>query len=143
MPNHSANALWNGSLQEGSGNIKLSSGSFEGQYSFSSRFQEGTGTNPEELIAAAHAGCVSMQISATLGRKGFNPTSVDTTANVTMRRVDDVPTITAIELITVAVVPDIDDATFQEIAADAKANCIISRALAGVSEITLTATLKS
>lgn len=143
MPNHSANALWNGGLQDGNGKIKLSSGSFEGQYSFSSRFQEGTGTNPEELIAAAHAGCVSMQISATLGRKGFNPTSVDTTANVTMRRVDDVPTITAIELVVEAVVPDIDDAEFQEIAADAKANCIISRALAGVEEITMSATLKS
>lgn len=143
MPNHSANALWNGDLREGNGKIKLSSGSFEGRYSFSSRFEEGTGTNPEELIAAAHAGCVSMQISATLGRKGFSPVSVDTTANVTMRRVDDVPTITAIELVTVAEVPDIDDATFQEIAADAKANCIISRALAGVEEITMKATLKS
>lgn len=143
MPNHSANALWNGSLQEGNGTISLSSGSFEGQYSFSSRFQEGTGTNPEELIAAAHAGCVSMQISATLGRRDFKPVSVDTTAKVTMRRVDDVPTITAIALEVVAEVPDIDDATFQEIANDAKANCIISRALAGVEDVTLTATLKS
>lgn len=143
MSNRSATAIWNGTLQEGNGTIKLSSGSFEGQYSFSSRFEEGTGTNPEELIAAAHAGCVSMQIGATLGRKGFNPTSVDTTAKVTMRRVDDVPTITAIELTTVAVVPDLDDATFQEVAAEAKAGCIISRALAGVEEITLTATLKS
>lgn len=143
MPNHSASALWNGSLQEGSGNIKLSSGSFEGQYSFSSRFEEGTGTNPEELIAAAHSGCLSMQISAILGRRGFKPVSVDTTAKVTMRRVDDVPTITAIELTTVAEVPDIDDETFQEIAADAKKSCIISRALAAIEDITLTATLKN
>jgi len=143
MPNHSANALWNGTLQDGQGNIKLSSGSFEGQYSFSSRFEEGTGTNPEELIAAAHAGCVSMQISATLGRKGFDPKSVDTTAKVTMRRVDDVPTITKIELETVAEVPDIDDDTFQEVVTDAKDNCIISRALAGVEEVTITASLKS
>jgi osmotically inducible protein OsmC len=143
MSVRSANALWNGTLQEGKGNIKLGSGSFEGQYSFSSRFEEGTGTNPEELIAAAHAGCISMQISATLGRKGFPATSVDTTAKVTMRRVDDVPTITAIELTTVAVVPDVDEATFQEVVADSKANCIISRALAAIPEITITATLKS
>lgn len=143
MPNHSASARWNGTLKEGIGNIKLSSGSFEGQYSFSSRFEDGTGTNPEELIAGAHAACVSLQISATLGRRGFNPTSVETTANVTLRRVDDVPTITAIELITVAEVPDIDEETFQEVVTDAKQNCIVSRALAGVSEITIKATLKN
>ena len=143
MTNRSANAIWNGSLKEGIGNIKLSSGSFEGQYSFSSRFEEGTGTNPEELIAAAHASCISLQISATLGRKGFNPVSVDTTAKVTLRRVDDVPTITGIELTTIAEVPDVDEATFQEVVADAKANCIVSRALAAIPEITITATLKS
>lgn len=143
MSVRSANALWTGKLQDGKGNIKLGSGSFEGQYSFSSRFEEGTGTNPEELIAAAQSACVSMQISANLGRKGFNPKSVDTTAKVTLRRVDDVPTITGIELTTVAEVPDIDDATFQEVVADAKANCIISRALASVKDITITATLKN
>lgn len=143
MPIRSANAVWKGTLQEGSGTVKLASGAFEGQYSFSSRFEEGTGTNPEELIGAAHAACLSMQIGANLGRKGFNPVSVDTTAKVNLRRIDEVMTIATIELITVAEVPDIDDATFQEIAADAKANCIVTRALASVPEVTFTATLKS
>jgi len=143
MPNHSASSLWEGTLKEGKGKISFSSGSFEGQYSFSSRFEEGTGTNPEELIAGAHSACVSLQISANLGRQGYNPKSVDTTAKVTLRRVDDVPTITKIELTTVADVPDIEDDAFQEIVKDAKENCIVSRALAGVDEVTITATLKS
>lgn len=143
MAARNADAIWEGSLQEGTGNIKLGSGAFEGQYSFSSRFEEGTGTNPEELLAAAHAGCFSMALSAGLGRAGFNPVSVASTATVQMQRVDDALTITRIDLVTEAEVPDIDDATFQEHAKTAKETCIISRALASIPEITLQATLKS
>jgi len=143
MAARNADAIWEGSLQEGTGNITLGSGAFEGQYSFSSRFEEGTGTNPEELLAAAHAGCFSMALSAGLGRAGFNPVSVASTATVQMQRVDDALTITRIDLVTEAEVPDIDDSTFQEHAKTAKETCIISRALASIPEITLQATLKS
>ena len=82
-----ANAVWNGNLLDGSGTMKFGSGAFEGQYSFKSRFDEGTGTNPEELIAAAHSGCFSMAFAATLADKGFNPESVETTAKVHLNKV--------------------------------------------------------
>ena len=141
MPTRNGSAEWRGTLQEGEGTVKVGSSSYEGPYSFKSRFEEGEGTNPEELIAAAHAGCYSMQLSAMLEGDGHTATSVRTTAKVTLRFVDEAPTITKIELETQGSVPDLDQAAFQAAAEKAKELCLVSRALAGVEEITLTATL--
>lgn len=127
-----ASAIWNGSLQEGKGTMSLGTGTFEGNYTYKSRFEEGTGTNPEELIAAAHAGCFSMALSAELGRAGFTPQSIDTRADVTMEKVNDQNTISKIKLTTHARVPGIDEKTFMEKAEAAKKGCPVSRALAGV-----------
>ena len=140
MPVRKADAQWEGPLQGGKGQMRFGSGAFEGQYSFSSRFEEGTGTNPEELIAAAHAGCFSMALSGALGRAGHDPERVTTTANVHLEKTDAGFRIPRIELVTEAVVPGMDDATFQEVAETAKQNCPVSVVLAG-AEITLTATL--
>ena len=140
MPKRTADAQWEGSLQDGKGTMRFGSGAFEGQYSFSSRFEEGSGTNPEELIAAAHAGCFSMALSAGLGRAGHNPERVSTNATVHLEKGDAGFSITRIELVTEASVPGIDEATFKEQAETAKANCPVSKALAG-AEITLEATL--
>ena len=140
MPVRSANARWEGDLKEGKGTMQTGSGAYEGAYSFGSRFQEEPGTNPEELIAAAHAGCFSMALAAGLGRAGYRPASVQTSAKAHLEKVDDGFAITRIELVTEASVPDIDNETFQAQAADAKANCPVSRALAGV-EISLDASL--
>ena len=130
MPTRKADAVWNGNLKEGKGSIKFGSGAYDGQYSFSSRFENGTGTNPEELIAAAHAGCFSMALSAGLGKSGFNPTRVSTTANVTLDKVGEGFKITKIQLNTEAQVPGIDEATFLDHANKAKTGCPISQALA-------------
>jgi osmotically inducible protein OsmC len=135
-------AQWNGSLKEGSGTVALGSGAFEGAYSFPSRFENGTGTNPEELIAAAHAGCFSMALSAGLGKAGITATRVSTEAKVHLEKVGDGFSITRIDLVTEAEVPGIDDATFQEHAQGAKKGCPVSRALSAV-EITLDAKLVS
>lgn len=132
MPERTATARWEGGLQQGKGTMRLGSGAFEGQYSFSSRFEEGSGTNPEELIGAAHAGCFSMALSAGLERAGHAPSSVDTTARVHLERADSGFRISRIDLTTTAAVPGIDDAGFQEQAETAKANCPVSTALAGV-----------
>jgi lipoyl-dependent peroxiredoxin len=140
MPTRTSSALWEGNLRDGSGTMKLGSGAFEGSYSFVSRFESGPGTNPEELIAAAHAGCFSMALSLELGQSGFTPTSIATSATVHLDRVADGFDITKIDLDTVGTVPGIDDAKFQEIAAAAKAGCPVSKALAA-TEITLTARL--
>lgn len=140
MPVRSADAQWEGSLQDGKGQMRFGSGAFEGQYSFSSRFEDGTGTNPEELIAAAHAGCFSMALSGALGRADHRPDRVATTAKVHLEKTDAGFRITRIELETEAVVPGIDDATFQEIAETAKKTCPVSVVLAG-AEISLTAKL--
>jgi len=137
MAIRSATAVWNGTLREGSGSMKVGSGAFEGAYSFGTRFEEAPGTNPEELIGAAHAGCYSMFLSALLTKAGTPPTSVSTTAKVYLEAG---PTIAKIELTTEAQVPGIDDAAFQEQAAAAKANCPVSKALASV-EIVLNARL--
>jgi lipoyl-dependent peroxiredoxin len=146
MPIRKANAVWEGSLKEGQGRVSLGSGAFEGRYSFGSRFEEagGTkgGTNPEELIGAAHAGCFSMALSAGLGRAGFSPESVATSAKVHLEKVGEGFKITRIELDNESRVPGIDDATFQEQARKAKEGCPVSQALGGV-EITLTARLAS
>ena len=121
--------------------MKLAGGAYEGPYSFASRFEEGAGTNPEELIAAAHAGCYSMAFSNELAKAGHTPTSVSTTAKVHLDTTDAGPTVTTIDLVCVAEVPGIDNAKFQEIAAGAKEGCPISRLLAA-AEITLDATLR-
>jgi lipoyl-dependent peroxiredoxin len=137
MPVRKAQAVWKGTLREGSGIMKLSGGAYEGPYTYASRFEEGTGTNPEELIGAAHAGCFSMFLSALLTKAGFTPTSVDTTATV---HLEAGPTISLIELNTVANVPGLDDAGLQQYAAEAKAGCPVSKALSAV-EIKLNASL--
>ena len=122
--------------------MKLGSGAYEGAYSFSSRFENGTGTNPEELLGAAHAGCFTMALSAGLGRAGITPTRLHTTAKVHLGVSDGGPSITQIDLEVEGEVPGIDAATFTEHAEAAKKGCPVSRALAGVPTVTLTATLK-
>ena len=141
MAVRSASAEWKGDLPSGTGTIDSETGAVSGQYSFSSRFEEGTGTNPEELIAAAHAGCYSMAFANVLASAGHTPEQVNTTAEVHLGKVDGSPTITRIHLICRAVVPGIDAEAFAGHAAEAKAGCPISRALAAVPEITLDATL--
>jgi osmotically inducible protein OsmC len=141
MPIRSADARWEGSLREGKGTMRLGGGAYEGPYSFSSRFEDGTGTNPEELLGAAHAGCFSMALSAALGKAGHDPDSVSTTAEVHLDKGDSGFSISRVNLVTEAVVPGIDEDTFTQIANEAKANCPVSRAL-GAIEITLDATLK-
>jgi lipoyl-dependent peroxiredoxin len=143
MPKRTADARWEGSLQEGHGRMTMTSGAYEGPYSFQSRFQEGDGTNPEELIAAAHAGCFSMALSAELGRAGHDAESVDTTATVHLDKVGEGFGITRIELDTHARVPGIEDEEFQGIADAAKKGCPVSQALAAVENIELKAELVS
>jgi len=140
MPVRQAEAVWEGTLREGRGNMKFASRAFDGAYSFSSRFEEGTGTNPEELIAAAHAGCFSMALSGGLTRAGFAPDRVHTTARVYLEKVGEGFKITRIHLETDAVVPNIDEATFQQAAQAAKTGCPVSQLLTG-AEITLDAKL--
>ncbi len=140
MAVRTAEAVWEGDLMQGKGTMKLSSGAFEGAYSFASRFEEGPGTNPEELIGAAHAGCFSMALSAGLARAGYTPKRIHTTARVHLNKVDGGFKITKIELNTEAEVPGIDEKTFLEHAEAAKAGCPVSQALAG-TEITLQAKL--
>ena len=135
-----AQATWQGSLKDGKGSMKLGSGAFEGAYSFASRFEEGTGTNPEELIGAAHAGCFSMALSGALGRAGFAPKRISTKASVHLGKVDDKTRITKIHLETVAEVPGISLDEFVKFAEDTKGGCPVSAALAGV-EISLDARL--
>jgi len=141
MPVRTANAVWNGTLKEGNGNMKFGGGAFDGQYSFSSRFEEGAGTNPEELIGAAHAGCYSMALSAGLTNAGFPPQQISTEAKVLLEKGDSGFTITKITLNTEAQVAGIDEEKFQEIATATKSSCPISRALAAVQEIVLNAKL--
>jgi lipoyl-dependent peroxiredoxin len=143
MPRRTADARWDGNIESGSGNMRLGGGAFEGQYSFQSRFEEGEGTNPEELIAAAHAGCFSMALTVALGRAGHDPQSVESTADVRLEKVGDGFGITRIDLRTRARVPGISDDEFQQLANAAKENCPVSKALGGVDSIGLEATLES
>ncbi len=133
-------AQWQGDLKSGAGTFTAGEG-INGEYSFKSRFEDGPGANPEQLIAAAHAACFSMALSAALGDAGTPAESVNTNATVTLRFVDGAPTITSIALSTVGRVPGIDESTFQAAAEDAKQGCPVSRALDGVPEITLEASL--
>jgi osmotically inducible protein OsmC len=139
MPANGA-AEWKGDLKSGTGTFTAGD-TISGEYSFRSRFEDGPGANPEQLIAAAHAACFSMALSAGLADAGTPVTSVKTDATVTLRFVDGAPTITSIALKTVGSVPGIDEAAFQAAADGAKAGCVVSRALAGVPEITLEAVL--
>lgn len=127
-----AEARWAGDLKSGAGHLKLGSGAFEGPYSFISRFESGAGTNPEELIGAAHAGCFSMQLASALAGAGYPATSVSTTATVHLTKGDIGFSISGIDLATRGVVPRISEAEFKKMAEDAKANCIVSRALSAV-----------
>ena len=133
-------AEWKGDVPSGSGSFTAGD-TISGVYSAKSRFEDGPGANPEQLIAAAHAACFSMALSNMLAQGGNPAESVHTDATVTLRRVDDKPTITKIDLVTVGRVPGIDEAKFVEAAEAAKAGCIVSRALAAVDEITLQASL--
>jgi lipoyl-dependent peroxiredoxin len=142
MPTRNAQAIWEGDLKRGHGTVKLSSGAFEGQYSFSSRFESGTGTNPEELIAAAHAGCFSMALAHSLSQAGFTPRRIDTTAKVHLEKSGDAFSIPRIELTTNADVPGIDERAFEVQAESAKQNCPVSKLLSA-AKITLEARLTS
>ena len=133
-----AEAQWQGTLKEGAGSLKLESGVYEGPYTWAGRFADGSGTNPEELIGAAHAGCFTMFLSAVLTRNNVPPARIDTRAAV---HLEDGPTITRIVLDVVADVPGVDAAKFSEYAEEAKAKCPVSKALAGGPEIVLNARL--
>jgi lipoyl-dependent peroxiredoxin len=141
MPTRTANARWNGSLTEGDGTMRMASGAYEGPYSFQSRFEEGDGTNPEELIAAAHAGCFSMALSGELGSAGYDAETVETEAVVHLDKLDEGFGITRIELRTRARVPGIDADEFRQVAEVAKKGCPVSRALAAVESIDVEAEL--
>jgi osmotically inducible protein OsmC len=140
MPTKKAEAVWKGDLKSGKGTMKLGSGSYEGDYTFASRFENGKGTNPEELIGAAHAGCYAMAFSNELDSAGFTPNSMDVHADVTLEMTDEGPKISTIKLTAKGNVPDIEEAKFQEIAEAAKVGCPVSKALAGV-DIQLDASL--
>lgn len=142
MPTRTAVAEWKGNLLQGNGHIKLGSGAFEGSYDFRSRAADGKGTNPEELIAAAHAGCFSMALSAHLAQAGFTAERIRTLAKVLFEKQGEGFVIPLIELETEAMVPGINPSEFQQYALTAKENCPVSKALAGV-EIRLKARLGS
>jgi osmotically inducible protein OsmC len=141
VPVRKADAQWEGTLQDGKGVMRLGGGAYEGPYSFTSRFEDGSGTNPEELIAAAHAGCFSMALSGILSRNGFTPNRVSTTASVHLDKTDEGFRVRRIDLKTEADIPGIDAAKFDELANTAKSTCPISVLLGGSAEITLEATL--
>lgn len=137
MAIRTSSAIWEGNLKDGTGKMRLGSGAFEGAYSFRTRFEEAPGTNPEELIGAAHAGCFSMALSGLLTESNYVPEKIETTAKV---HLGEGPKIALIELITEATVPGIDEKQFLDLAEKAKAGCPVSQALAAV-EIKLKATL--
>ena len=128
MAIRNASAVWNGTLKEGDGTMKMGSGTFEGAFTFASRFEEGPGTNPEELVGAAQAGCFSMYLAAQLTEAGYPPTQIRTNAKV---HLEQGPRITLIELDTEAEIPNVDEKTFQEKVDYSKKNCPISLALSG------------
>ena len=142
MPTRTASAQWQGGLKGGNGSFKGQTG-LGGSYSFGSRFQEATGSNPEELLAAAEAACYSMALSGGLEKEGFSPTSVETQAACTVEKIGEGFKITTMKLTVKAVVPGIDDAKFQAIAAATKEGCPVSSALKGNVQIELNATVTS
>ena len=141
MATRNGTAQWRGDLRGGSGTVSVASGLFDGKYSFATRFEDEPGTNPEELIGAAHAACFSMALSNILAEAGHTAESVQTTAKVHLRQSGGGPAITQIDLVTEGRVPGIDQDQFTDYAQQAKAGCPVSKALAGVDEITLDATL--
>ena len=141
MATRNGSAEWKGDLGGGSGELTVGDGAWRGDYSYASRFEEGAGTNPEELLAAAHSACFSMALAGILAEHQHEPRSVRTTAHVHLRNVDGVPTIQRIDLDVEADVAGIDEEHFREHAQEAKAGCPVSRALAGVEDIELTARL--
>lgn len=142
MRTSNATATWRGSLAEGSGEFSADSGAFSGEYSFGTRFAQEPGTNPEELIAAAHASCFSMALALALGEEGYDPEEITTDGECTMGEVDGDPTITEMRLHVRGRVPGIDEETFRAVARTAKEECPVSRALAGNLEIHLDAELQ-
>ncbi|MDX6635028.1 MAG: lipoyl-dependent peroxiredoxin [Solirubrobacterales bacterium] len=141
MATRNGSAEWRGDLKGGGGTVKVGDGVFEGNYSFSSRFEEGEGTNPEELIGAAHASCFAMALSLVLTEADHPPDSIKAEARVHLRIVEGLPTLAKIDLVVEGTVPGIDEDAFRSYAEKAKAGCPISRALASVPEITLEARL--
>ena len=141
MTARNGSAEWHGDVDSGSGVITVGDGVFRGPYSFASRFGDGQGTNPEQLIAAAHAGCFTMALSSIVSGAGHLPESLKTRARVHLRNVDGVPMLAKMELDTVGVVPGLDAEQFRSYAEAAKATCPVSRALAGIPEISLVARL--
>jgi osmotically inducible protein OsmC len=142
MSVRTSDAEWQGNLKEGRGHMRFGGGAYNGAFSWASRFSDGGGTNPEELIAAAQAGCFSMALSADLTGAGYKPKDIRTTAALHFDMVDGKPTITRIDLTVGAEVPDIDQATFARIADGTRQNCPVSRALSSV-KITVDATVKN
>ncbi len=142
MATSQAMAVWEGKLKDGKGNFKAGSSSFSGPYTFATRFEGKKGTNPEELIAAAHAACFSMALSAGLEKAGKPVTRVETSAACTLEMVDGAPKITKMELSVRGRVPGLDQAGFQKAAEEAKRGCVVSKALAGIPQITLEAKLE-
>lgn len=138
MADREATASWQGDIKSGKGKMRFAD--YEGQFSYSSRFEEGTGTNPEELLGAAHAGCYVMSVSSALGRAGYTPETIEATARIALRRIDGKATIVSSHLVCRAVVPGISEEAFLQIAEASREGCTISRALTGV-EITLEAEL--
>ena len=137
-----ASAHWQGSTKEGTGTLSTQSATLKDTpYSFKARFGDGKGTNPEELLAAAHAGCFTMAVSFTLNNAGFTADVIDTEAQLTMEMPNNVPTVTAVHLVTRARVPNIDAARFAQIASEAKVTCVISRAISPSITVTLDAAL--
>ncbi len=143
MPTRTAEARWEGTLAQGKGSMRLPSQGYDGPFTRGSRFEEEEGTNPEELLGAAHAGCFSQFLAGLLSEAGYEPTAISTTARVTIERVEGAPTITRIELTTEADVPGLADDEFQDKLEQAKDQCPVSKALAGVEEVTATGTLNA
>jgi lipoyl-dependent peroxiredoxin len=141
MATRNGSAEWKGDLKGGSGAVKVGDGVFEGAYSFSSRFEDGEGTNPEELLGAAHASCFTMALSLLLTEAEHPPESIRAEAKVHLRILDGLPTIARIDLEVEGSVPGVDEDAFRGFAEKAKAGCVVSRALAGVPEIELSARL--
>jgi osmotically inducible protein OsmC len=141
MATRNGSAEWRGDLQQGTGQLTVGDGVFQGAYSFASRFEEGEGTNPEELIAGAHAACFAMALGNILASNGHTPDSVRASARVQLRNIEGEPTIARIDLDVQAQVPGLDDADFQKFAQEAKEGCPVSRALGAVPEIEMSAQL--
>jgi osmotically inducible protein OsmC len=138
-----ANAVWTGKLRDGNGIFEAGSGSFKGAYTFLTRFEGKPGTNPEELLAAAHAACFSMALSVVLEKAGTPPTTISTVAHCTMDKIDGANSVAKMRLETRGVVPGADQAGFAKAAEEAKQNCPVSRALTGIPTVELVATLES